>query len=57
MWHAGRKTNEIWNGKNTARLCTFIPDVKPKLSGMYLPRPFWVRLYVLRTGVGLFSLT
>ena len=42
---------------NTSRLRTFIPDVNPKPLGMYLPRPPWVRLNCLRTGVSLFRST
>ena len=50
------KWNTNWQG-NTSRLRNFISDVSPSPSGMLLPRPSWVRLNRLRTGVGLFRST
>jgi len=43
--------------KNISRLHIFIPSPGPSLPGMTLPRPFWVRLKRLRTGVRLFRST
>jgi len=53
---ADHKWNTKWQ-KNTYRLHTFIPTAGPSPSGMTLPRPSWVRLNRLRTGVGLFRST
>jgi len=40
--------------ENTARLCTFIPDIGTHISGMALPSTVWVWLNRIRTGVGRF---
>ena len=40
--------------ENASRLHTFIKDIIPTPPGISFPRPAWVRLNCLRTGVGLF---
>ena len=40
-----------WQSSST-RLHAFVPDASTKPAGMTLPRPSWVRLNRLRTGVG-----
>jgi len=57
------KTDRNWPfcyfivNKNTSRLHTFIPFADSSPPGVALPRPSWVRLNRLRTGVGLFRST
>ena len=53
---ADYRWNMEWQG-NTSRLHQFIADVSSSPSGMNFPRPAWVRLNRLRTGVGLFRST
>ena len=53
---ADRKWNIEWQ-ECASRLHGFIADVGSLPSGMYFPRPAWVRLNRLRTGVGLFRST
>ena len=43
--------------KSTSRLHQFIADISSSPPGMNFPRPVWVRLNRLRTGVGLFRST
>ena len=43
--------------KSTSRLHQFMADVSSSPSGMNFPRPAWIRLNRLRTGVGLFRAT
>ena len=50
----------IWNTEwqdSTSRLRDYIPSTSPTPPGMLLPRPSWVKLNRLRTGVGLFRST
>ena len=42
-----------WRG-NVSRLHIFIKDVIPKSPGFNFPRPAWVKVNCIRTGVGLF---
>ena len=53
---AESKWNTSWQ-KDTSRLRDFIPNVSPTPPGMLLPRPSWVKLNRLRTGIGLFHST
>ena len=48
--------NTDWR-ENTSRLHEYIPNTSPNPPGMFLPRPSWVKLNRLRTGVGLFRST
>ena len=50
-------TKHKWNAdylESTSRVRAFIPRVSSRPLGMNLPRPSWVRLNRLRTGVGRF---
>ena len=53
---ADHKWNTEWQ-KCASRLHGLIADVGSLSSGMHFPRPAWVRLNRLRTGVGLFRST
>ena len=53
---ADHKWNTEWQ-ESASRLYGFIADVGSLPSGMHFPRPAWVRLDRLRTGVGLFRST
>ena len=53
---ADHKWNTEWQ-ECASRLHGFIADVDSLPSGMHFPRPVWVRLNRLRTGVGLFRST
>ena len=46
-----------WQGSTSRLHHAFIPDVSTSPPGMHFPRPAWVRLNRLRTGVGLFRST
>ena len=53
---ADHKGNMEWQ-ECASRLYGFLADVGSLPSGMHFPRPAWVRLNRLRTGVGLFRST
>ena len=53
---ADHRWNMEWQ-ESTSRLHQFIADASSSPSGMNFPRPAWVRLNRLRTGVGLFQST
>ena len=53
---ADYRWNVEWQ-KSTSRLHQFIADVSSSPPGVNYPRPSWVRLNRLRTGVGLFRST
>ena len=50
------KRNMGWR-RNTFQLFPFIADVSTAPSGMCFPRPAWVKLNYLQTGVGIFRST
>ena len=66
MWNASIIENAVneaskwkhkWNAdylESTLRACAFITRVSSRPLGMSLPRTSWVRLNLLRTGVGRF---
>ena len=54
MWHGGQIILGVQNGATASKLRSFIPDAGPRPLGFVLPRPAWMRLNYLQTGVGRF---
>ena len=51
---ASKWTNHKWYCENASRVRAFVPETGARPVGMGLPRPAWVKLNRLRTGVGRF---